>query len=77
MSRTKKDKTLCAGCRDNFYNGNNTIGVSECWSFKSARVVKKRRVGMNERPPWLRKPEMVLSCCRPKGAIMVRPDQEC
>lgn len=23
---------LCAGCTDNFYNGRNNLGVTECWS---------------------------------------------
>lgn len=23
----------CQGCRDNFYNGNNDLGVSQCWAF--------------------------------------------
>jgi hypothetical protein len=41
----QKDKTLCQGCRDNFYNGNNPLGVKECWSFKSAKVVKRWRIG--------------------------------
>lgn len=41
----KKSKSLCSGCRDNFYNGNNELGVSECWSYKNARVVKRWRIG--------------------------------
>ncbi len=36
---------LCVGCRQNFYNGNNTIGVAECWSLKSARICKRWRLG--------------------------------
>ena len=39
-----KNTTLCVGCRDNFYNGNNSIGVSECWSLKTARVVFRWRL---------------------------------
>lgn len=31
-------KSMCAGCRDNFYNGE---GASECWAFKSAVVCNK------------------------------------
>ena len=28
---TKLDVKHCAGCRDDFYNGNNPLGVTECW----------------------------------------------
>lgn len=34
------DKSHCQGCRNNFYNGNNTFGISECWSLKAATLVK-------------------------------------
>lgn len=36
----KADKKYCAGCDDNFYNGNNDLGVKECWNFKTAKIVK-------------------------------------
>lgn len=32
------DKTMCQGCRDDFYNGH---GAQECWAFKTATVVNK------------------------------------
>lgn len=40
-SRTAPARSMCGGCRDDFYNGHNQLGVSECWSFKSAKVVDK------------------------------------
>jgi hypothetical protein len=42
---TCKSKSLCVGCRDNFYNGGNPLGVKECWSYKSAKVVTRYRIG--------------------------------
>ena len=36
----KPTKRNCIGCRDNFYNGNNNLGVKECWGFKTAELVK-------------------------------------
>jgi len=42
---TKKCKALCRGCRNDFYNGNNDMGVKECWSFKGAKVAKRWRIG--------------------------------
>jgi hypothetical protein len=35
----------CPGCRDDFYNGQNRIGVTQCWSLKSAKVVTRYRLG--------------------------------
>ena len=43
-ARPKKDKALCAGCRNDFYNGNNQLGVQECWSFKSAKVCTRYKL---------------------------------
>jgi hypothetical protein len=37
----KPEKRMCQGCRDDFYNGKNPYGVTECWGFKTARVVDK------------------------------------
>lgn len=34
----KPDKSMCAGCYNDFYNGE---GAKECWSFKRAKVVDK------------------------------------
>ncbi len=40
-----KYKSMCSGCRDDFYNGKNQLGVQECWSFKDAKVVTRFRLG--------------------------------
>lgn len=37
----KPKKSMCHGCRDDFYNDHNPYGVKECWGFKNARVVDK------------------------------------
>jgi hypothetical protein len=39
------DRKHCSGCRDDFYNGQNELGVKECWSLKSAKVVTRYRLG--------------------------------
>lgn len=41
------DKKHCSGCRNNFYNGNNDIGVSECWSLKKAKLKRRFAIGSN------------------------------
>lgn len=44
----KADKlAMCKGCRENYYNGE---GASECWSLKTAKVVKRWRLGWWTRP---------------------------
>lgn len=36
------DKQLfCMGCRQNFYNGNNDLGIDECWSLNKAKLKKR------------------------------------
>ena len=40
-----KDTGFCRGCRDDFYNGQNPLGVGECWMLKSARKVKRWKLG--------------------------------
>ncbi len=46
MKRTKAEKRCyCAGCRDDFYNGHNNLGVHECWSLAKARIVTRYRIG--------------------------------
>lgn len=40
----------CRGCRDDFYNDHNPLGVKRCWSLKDAKVVKRWRIGTWTRP---------------------------
>jgi len=37
----------CSGCRNNFYNGNNSLGVARCWSLESAKLVTKYELSKN------------------------------
>ena len=77
LERTKPDKAvaLCCGCRDNFYNGNNPYGVQRCWSFESAKLVPRIRVGVWQRPPYdLEAWQWCMSCHKPDGAVQVNPD---
>jgi hypothetical protein len=45
-----KDTKYCEGCRDNFYNGNNTLDIKECWHLAHARVVTRYRIDWWTRP---------------------------
>ncbi len=41
----KGKKEYCTGCDDDFYNGNNDLNIKECLYFKTAKVVKRLRIG--------------------------------
>lgn len=74
MPRTKKTKELCSGCHQNFYNGHNNFGIKECWSFRSAKVVKKKFVHKNHVPPWNHAAETTLSCFQKPDYTSVGPE---
>jgi len=68
----------CTGCRDNYYNtpGNSTDPAG-CWGLKSARLILRKRVSMDQRPPWTQKAVKVLSCRRERGYVFVGKNQTC
>ena len=68
------DKKHCIGCRDNFYNGNNPYGIQECWSLKSARLIARKLVHINQVPPWNQLPQLLPSCYRKEQYVCVGPD---
>lgn len=53
IEKWKKDKRrkitlaekreFCYGCRQNFYNGNNDMGIQECWFLKSGKLEERER----------------------------------
>lgn len=47
------NKKNCVGCRNNFYNGNNDIGVKQCWQLETAKMVMRYSISwwtpMNEK----------------------------
>jgi hypothetical protein len=54
----------CSGCRNNFYNGNNNLGVSQCWSRKDGKVVWRIRIGNFERPPYKNRKKIRVASCQ-------------
>jgi hypothetical protein len=75
MNKTEKLK-LCVGCRQNFYNGNNGLGVKECWSLKTAKLVLRKRVHISQVPPWKQSPVKVFQCRREEGFVFTDPKKE-
>jgi hypothetical protein len=74
---TKHEKLKdCAGCSEDFYNGHNPYGIEECWHLEDAKLVRKKKVAMDQRPPWTQPAQRVLNCYRQKGYVFVGPEQE-
>ena len=65
---TEKSKSMCVGCREDYYNHNASGG---CWCFENAKVVVRMRVGVWQNPPYQWNPQNVLSCFSPDGARMI------
>jgi len=40
----------CLGCRDDFYNDKNPMGVKRCWGLKTAKMVTRFRIGTWTQP---------------------------
>lgn len=68
-------KDNCRGCYNDDYN-HGLGGAKECWSFPTAVVVLRRRVHMDEVPPWKREPEELPNCYTQKRYIFVEPTRE-
>lgn len=47
---TRAAKADCAGCRDDFYNDRNPMGVKECWLLKKAEMVIRFRIHRDAMP---------------------------
>ena len=77
--RVPKEEALkyCVGCYENIYNGNNTVGVKECWNLKSAKLVMKKKVGIDDEPPWNHTPIKCLSCYHETGFVMIDVKDRC
>lgn len=63
------DRKHCIGCRDDFYNSRNPLGVARCWNLKSARLVSRIPIGHWENPPYLdKKTKRVPNCWHGEGS---------
>ena len=66
----------CAGCRNDFYNDHNPLGVKQCWSLKSANVVTRFKQPYWEAWPFRGTREVTtLDCYHAPGQyVMVKHD---
>lgn len=66
-----KDTKLCCGCRNNFYNGNNDLGVKRCWSADKAEIVTRFTLSINT-PMHIKeayRKEQLPSCYKRQGYV--------
>lgn len=66
-----KSKTLCQGCRDDYYNQQRPDG---CWNYEKATVVQRTRVGIWQPPPYKWLPQNTLSCHHPSDSCWIKED---
>lgn len=69
MTKEKKRRRYCPGCRDNFYNNHNPLGVAECWHLKRAKVVWRKLVPIHQCPPHPQRNRRFLSCYSRDGYV--------
>ena len=70
----KLDVKHCAGCEDDFYNGKNPMGITECWMRTTATLVPRLLIHIDQAPPYSMKPQQLPSCYRKKRYATVKPE---
>ena len=70
MNEAEKLK-LCVGCEQDFYNDKNPMGVKRCWHLATAKLVRRVRVGLWQRPPWNQEPVRVFHCRHERGNVLM------
>ena len=65
-------KKRCVGCRNDYYNG----ALEECWHLETATLVVKKKVHINDVPPWKHTPQEMPSCYRVAKFVMIDADRE-
>lgn len=64
-----KSIEMCSGCYNNIYK--------PCWNYKTAKVVTKIRVHINDLPPYTYEPKKYLSCYRaPQFAFITQTPRD-
>ena len=68
----KLDVKHCAGCINDFYNGQNPYGIEECWSRATAKREKYRLISISLPPPDSHIPQRLFpTCYSAKGFVKV------
>ncbi len=73
LTKEEKRRRYCPGCFNDFYNGE---GAEECWSLARAKVVWRKEVHVDQKPPFKQKAKRVLNCYRRPNFFYLDPKQE-
>ena len=65
----------CAGCHDNFYNHPGNSPDGRCWSLDTMKLVIKKEVSIDQRPPWTQKAKRLPACYHRPRFVYVGKDQ--
>ena len=69
-------KENCSGCYNDDYNY-GLGGAKECWCFKTAELIMRKEVHIDQVPPWNQKARLFPSCYRKQRYFYFNPDQTC
>lgn len=64
----------CEGCRDDFYNSHNDLGVTRCWNLPDAKLVQRILVPIDLAPPYKLKAQTVPCCYSKPRHVTVKPE---
>ena len=67
-------KSNCQGCYNNGYNL-GLGGSHECWMFSKAKVIFRKEVHIDQRPPWNQKARRFPDCYRRQRYVYVGAKQ--
>jgi len=67
------DKKYCAGCHDDFYNHKTNCCGKDCWSLPDAKLVWRKEVHIDQRPPWDQKAIRVPDCYHRQRYVYIDP----
>ena len=71
------DTKHCAGCSNNFYNGReNFEGGNRCWNLGAAKLIMRKEVHIDQRPPWTQPARRMPDCYSRSRYIYVSKDRK-
>lgn len=73
---TKQEKLKhCPGCYYNDYN-HGLGGAKECWSLSTMKLIKRKKVHIDQVPPWTQKPEKYPDCYKQQRYVFINCEKE-
>lgn len=61
----------CYGCEQDFYNGKNSFGVEECWHLADMKIIWRKKVSVEQRPPFPQPYKRYPQCYQQKRYVFI------